>query len=503
MAQTKINPMDQVPAASLTRAMMNTAVAGKAVITKIIAGDNLSLVFTGADSGTGDVTLTACENASGCVQVGSGAIPNSTATSNTGIGINALSAVTTAIRNTAVGYEALQNSTGASNTAVGGLSSTTLTTGASNTAVGSASLNACSTGNNNTAIGTNALLLATSSQNTAIGASALTALTSGAQCTAVGASALATLSTNQGCVAVGNSALQLATGSTNTMVGSSAGAAITTGSGNTGIGRQVLNTTTGSNNNAFGNGSGSGVTTGSGNTIIGQYTGAAAPISATGSNFVVLSDGLANIKLYFDGSGNASYPAGTFNILSGATLDANSGATLSIAGIPLVAPFTGNFFAGDMTTFTAIGDVTTLASGGQTLTNQIMEAGSVWRIKAFGSVTSANSATARNASLHCYWGSVDIGGFDIAVKVSTAITTAFDCEFYIVGQSTTLASRTARLFDNIVAGTATSTLINQLLNANSPTLTAGAQTIDLRFGFSAAIAGDGWTVENVTIERLN
>jgi hypothetical protein len=43
------------------------------------------------------------------------------------------------------------------------------------------------------------------------------------------------------------------------------------------------------------NGSGSAVTTGSKNVILGNYTGSAAPISATGSNFVVLSDGDGNI----------------------------------------------------------------------------------------------------------------------------------------------------------------------------------------------------------------
>ena len=42
---------------AITRADLNTTVAGSAVIRKIIAGTNVSLVSTGADAGTGDVTI--------------------------------------------------------------------------------------------------------------------------------------------------------------------------------------------------------------------------------------------------------------------------------------------------------------------------------------------------------------------------------------------------------------------------------------------------------------
>ena len=59
MARTLINPADQIPAASLTRVMMNVATAGKAVITKVIAGNNITISNTGIDSGTGDVTINA------------------------------------------------------------------------------------------------------------------------------------------------------------------------------------------------------------------------------------------------------------------------------------------------------------------------------------------------------------------------------------------------------------------------------------------------------------
>jgi hypothetical protein len=57
MAQTKINPADQIPSGSLTRAMHNTTVSGSAVITKVIAGVGISITQTGVDAGTGDVTV--------------------------------------------------------------------------------------------------------------------------------------------------------------------------------------------------------------------------------------------------------------------------------------------------------------------------------------------------------------------------------------------------------------------------------------------------------------
>jgi hypothetical protein len=49
---------------------------------------------------------------------------------------------------------------------------------------------------------------------------------------------------------------------------------------------------------------GKAITTGANNTILGAYTGSAAPISATGSNWIILSDGAGNVRGAFDSSGN-------------------------------------------------------------------------------------------------------------------------------------------------------------------------------------------------------
>jgi hypothetical protein len=68
------------------------------------------------------------------------------------------------------------------------------------------------------------------------------------------------------------------------------------------VGASAGTLSTGIGNQFFGYSSGSAVTTGAKNVILGSYTGSAAPISATGSNFVVLSDGDGNVRAYFNGS---------------------------------------------------------------------------------------------------------------------------------------------------------------------------------------------------------
>jgi hypothetical protein len=79
--------------------------------------------------------------------------------------------------------------------------------------------------------------------------------------------------------------------------------ATVTGIENTALGISALGfLTSGSYNTALGKSSGFDITTGSYNTIIGAYDGAAAPISGTGNNYIVLSDGAGNIGAYWDGS---------------------------------------------------------------------------------------------------------------------------------------------------------------------------------------------------------
>ena len=125
--------------------------------------------------------------------------------------------------------------------------------------------------------------------------------------------------------------------STNTAVGVSALASNTTASNNTAVGYQAGYSTTGSPSNVFlgyqagysatagyntfvGKDAGRLVTSGAGNVILGAYTGSAAPISATGSNYIVLSDGDGNVRGYFDNNGQLLVTGGVqsqFNASSG------------------------------------------------------------------------------------------------------------------------------------------------------------------------------------------
>jgi len=219
-------------------------------------------------------------NSSGasCIAIGRFALNvNSTGSNNTGIGKDVLISNTTASNLTAVGYQALySNSTSPNNTALGyqaGYSLTTSATGA------------------NTFIGYQAGQATTSAQNVFVGSNAGNANTTG---------------TNQ--VFIGHQAgLSNTTGTNNVFLGQSAGKS-TTGSSNIFIGSGVFTVS---------DGSGNAVTTGSKNVILGNYTGSAAPISATGSNFVVLSDGDGNIVA-------SAKTAQTF-ALQGGTLSSGTG----------------------------------------------------------------------------------------------------------------------------------------------------------------------------------
>jgi hypothetical protein len=57
MARTLFDGPTNIATSTLTRALLNTTLSGSAVIAKVIAGTNVSITSTGADAGTGDVTI--------------------------------------------------------------------------------------------------------------------------------------------------------------------------------------------------------------------------------------------------------------------------------------------------------------------------------------------------------------------------------------------------------------------------------------------------------------
>jgi hypothetical protein len=273
--------------------------------------DSANLLYAGAD-------LTVYG-----VGVGRGAGAVST---NTVVGASALASNSTGSNITVIGYNAANANTANTTTAFGSQALALNTTGANNTAVGYLALSSNLTGASNTAVGREALKVNTGGSNTAVGTTALIANTSGSNNTAFGTAALNSNITATNSTAVGYQAGYSTTAGVNSYFGASAGYSNTSGIGNTFIGQNAGYSTTGSQNtfighNTDGYAAGYFVTTGGKNVIIGGYSGSAAPISATGSNYIVLSDGDGNVRQTIDSSGNVGIgvtsPSTKLHVVSG------------------------------------------------------------------------------------------------------------------------------------------------------------------------------------------
>ena len=219
---------------------------------------------------------------------------NSTGTSNTAVGTNALLINTTGAQNTAIGVSSLANNTGSYNTA-SGYSTLQNNTGTYNTANGHSALSSNTAGNNNTATGMGALF----------------SNTTGGDNTANGKYALSNNINGNFNVATGNNALYSnSSGSTNVATGSGSLYNNTTGNSNTAYGHNTLYsvTNTGTGNTALGYNAGfagTAITTGTYNTFIGY---AASSNIATRTNCIAIA-GNSNLALPGDNSvriGNSS-----------------------------------------------------------------------------------------------------------------------------------------------------------------------------------------------------
>jgi hypothetical protein len=130
----------------------------------------------------------------------------------------------------------------------------------------------------------------TGSSNSAFGAAVMNANTTGSFNTGMGEGALFSNTTASNNTAVGYQAgyTQTSPSVGNTYLGYQAGYAVTTGYGNFFAGRL----------------SGNAITTGYNNTIIGTYSGNSGGLDIrTASNYIVLSDGDANVRAYWDSTG--------------------------------------------------------------------------------------------------------------------------------------------------------------------------------------------------------
>jgi len=260
---------------------------------------NTAVYLGNTTTSLGNVTLTNVTISSGNVTV-TGANISGTANVSTLVvtGNATIAGTATTIQGLTVGRGA---GAVATNTAVGASAlAANQAGGTNNTAIGNAALDANTTGDANTAVGDDALgANTTASNNTAVGYQAGYTGTTGTNNTAIGYQALYSSVTTSNNTAIGYQAGYSAIGisttvSDNTFIGALAGYSVTSGRKNTFIGNTI---------GGLG-GSGSAVTTGNNNVILGGYTGSAAPISATGSNYIVLSDGDGNVRQTIDSSGN-------------------------------------------------------------------------------------------------------------------------------------------------------------------------------------------------------
>ena len=281
-------------------ANLNVAQAGK-VTNALTAGSGITFSSGTTYDGSAAITISSTSSFNpaspgpiGGTTPSSGAFTTLSASSTvSGAGFSTYLASPPAIGGSAAAAGTFTTLTGSNDASIHGLT-IGLGTGsvATNTALGNGALNANTTG----------------STLVAVGYQALNKNLTGVNAVAIGYQALYTNTVASTSTAVGSQAAYFLTGIDNDAFGYKALYGVTgtsTGTVNVALGQAaLLRLTSGSFNTAVGNQSGSFITTGSNNTILGRYTGSAAPISATGSNYVVLSDGAGNVKGYFDTNGN-------------------------------------------------------------------------------------------------------------------------------------------------------------------------------------------------------
>lgn len=293
LAGTEVLPI--VQSSATTKVTVANLTAGRAISVLSLTSTNDSTINGQTiGRGAGSVSSNTAHGASALVSCSSGS-------NNTAIGNNALTSLTTIGNCTGVGNNALfKNVTGDTNTALGSFAGYWIVS------------------NYNVAVGGSAMQGAaniTGGSNTAIGYSALYAVNAGAENSALGYNTLAGLTSGNYNVGVGKEALRQ----------------IVSTNGSTSIGYQSGYSTTGATNTFLGYQSGYGVTSGTYNVIVGSYQGTAAPISATGSNHIVLSDGQANVRCYFDASGNGYVPTGNLWAYAPAPTAPSGAVTLTAA----------------------------------------------------------------------------------------------------------------------------------------------------------------------------
>lgn len=256
------------------------------------------------------------------VAVANSLAANLSGTKNIAMGNFALNAGTAPTNNIAIGDHALgSDMSNNGQVAIGDASLSSNTTGTVNTACGWQVLKN-NNGDANTGFGWHALLgNTTATYNGAFGVNALANNTTGSYNLAFGGSALQQNTTADENTAMGYATLSNQTGSActqNVAVGSQAGLNVSNGHNNTFVGFQAGNTVTGGDYNVMiGSNTGGAVDIGDNNTFIGSRIGS---LSNSLSNNVILADGAGNIRAQWDNLGAGTIPVSlTTPLLIGGT----------------------------------------------------------------------------------------------------------------------------------------------------------------------------------------
>jgi hypothetical protein len=315
----------------------------------------------------------------------------------------------------------------ANSTAVGSQALFSNSTGTANTAVGVQALRNNLAGTDNTAVGRLAAQNVKGNFNIALGAYAL-------QGNASSATGIAN-------IGIGTTALNNFTTATNNIaIGDSAMYGVATATNSIGIGQSALTVSSGNKNVAIGYESGSAITTGSNNVIIGGYTGSTAPISATGSNFIVLSDGAGNIRAYWNGA-DATFNG---NLNTTGTITQNSVAVVTTTGSQtltnktltsptmttpvLGTPSSGNFSTGTFT-WPTFNQNTTGTAAGLSSTLAIASGGS--------------GATTAQGAMNAFAGAVTAGSYLRGNGTNVVMATIQTADVPTLNQNTTGNAATA------------------------------------------------------------
>jgi hypothetical protein len=252
---------------------------------------------------------------------GSPAILDSTqiqAYANTGIGHQALHAVTNGSQNTAVGAEALfSDAIGTYNTAIGSNALKTNDSGYYNTAVGASALTANKIGTANVGIGYDAL-----GNNTAGGSNI-----------AVGFNSLGSNTAGNFNIGIGDQALDLCTGNDNTAIGAYSQFFTTYGGQNTSIGRESLrnngpgfyNTSMGYQSMFASNG--------------GSYNAALGPFTLYNNGTGVFNSAIGYAAMYNSHGGSNNSALGLYSLYYNTTGTGNT----ALGGVTMLSNSTGSY----------------------------------------------------------------------------------------------------------------------------------------------------------------